>query len=398
MLDTTRARERFGFAAKTSLEEGLASDHRLVPKHGRDRRKRRETLMSERKRALITGITGQDGSYLAELLLAKGYEVHGVVRRSSSFNTERIDHLYRDPHDPEARLFLHYGDLGDGSALGGAAWQGQARRDLQPRRAEPRARQLRCPRVHRRRDRARHGAPARGDPRRRHRSHASTRPRRRSCTARSSRRRSARPRRSIRAARTPPPRPTRSTSRRTTASPTACSRSTASCSTTRARAAARPSSRARSPARIGRIKLGLQDKLYLGNLDAKRDWGFAGDYVEAMWLMLQADKPDDYVVATGETHSVREFLELAARRRRIDLADRVVVDPSTSARPRSTCCSVTPARRARSWAGSPQSASAARRDDGRCRSGARPARSARQRLGLSCPGVGLPRAQSSRTG
>ena len=117
-----------------------------------------------------------------------------------------------------------------------------------------------------------------------------------------------------------------------------------------------------------RIKHGLQDKLFLGNLDAKRDWGFAGDYVEAMWLMLQQDKPDDYVIATGETHSVREFLERRVRRARTRLEearrDRPALLP---ARPRSTCCSATRARRARSSAGSPSPLRAAGRDDGRGR-------------------------------
>ena len=117
------------------------------------------------KRALVTGLTGQDGSYLAELLLEKGYEVHGIIRRSSSFNTGRIEHLYKDPHEPGTHLFSHYGDLTDPVALTRLIYELQPRRDLQPRRPEPRPGLLRHPRVHRRRHRGRHAAAARGDPR-----------------------------------------------------------------------------------------------------------------------------------------------------------------------------------------------------------------------------------------
>ena len=116
------------------------------------------------KIALVTGITGQDGAYLAQLLLDKGYVVHGVKRRSSSFNTERVDDLYVDPHEGETRFFMHYGDLTDATNLIRLVQETQARRDLQSRRPEPRAGQLRDARVHRQRRRARHAAPARGDP------------------------------------------------------------------------------------------------------------------------------------------------------------------------------------------------------------------------------------------
>ena len=136
------------------------------------------------KKALITGITGQDGSYLAELLLDKGYEVHGIIRRSSTFNTGRIDHIYQDPHLPRRRLFLHYGDLTDGSSLNLILETRPARRDLQPRRAEPRPGLLRRAGVHRRGHRARHAAAARGDPRASgSRTPASTRRPRRRCSA-----------------------------------------------------------------------------------------------------------------------------------------------------------------------------------------------------------------------
>ena len=170
------------------------------------------------KKALITGITGQDGSYLAELLLDKGYEVYGIIRRSSTFNTDRIDHLYRDPHEPDVRLRLIYGDLTDAQLDQPRDPRRAARRDLQPRRAEPRARQLRRARVHRR-DAAALGAC--GCSRR------SARPGLTlpllpgvvvaSCTARSWRLRRRRPRRSIRARPTRAPRSTRTASRSTTA-------------------------------------------------------------------------------------------------------------------------------------------------------------------------------------
>ena len=119
------------------------------------------------RRALITGITGQDGSYLAELLLGKGYEVHGLVRRSSTFSTSRIDHLYRDPHETDVSLHLYYGDLSDSLVAHQHAQQDQARRGVQPRRPEPRQGQLRDARVHRRHDRHGHAPPARGHPPRR---------------------------------------------------------------------------------------------------------------------------------------------------------------------------------------------------------------------------------------
>jgi len=276
------------------------------------------------KKALITGITGQDGSYLAEFLLNKGYQVHGLIRRSSTFNTDRIDHLYRDFHDPNAKLFLHYGDLsvsgqimdllasiqpdeiyhlgaqshvrvsfdmpeytGDITGLGtlrilesirktgiqtkfyqasssemfGAAPPPQSEKTLfQPRSPYAAAKVYAYHIVQNYRDA--YGIFATNGILFNHES-----PRRGETFV------------------------TRKITRAAT-----------------------------------QIKLGLKDKLYLGNLEAKRDWGFAGDFVEAMWLMLQQDKPDDYVIATGETHSVREFAQTVFGKLGLDYEKHVAVD------------------------------------------------------------------------
>jgi len=278
------------------------------------------------KRALITGITGQDGSYLADLLLTKGYEVHGLIRRSSSFNTERIDHLYRDPHDPETRLFLHYGDLSDGSALANLLAK------VQPEEIYNLAAQSHV--------RVSFDVPEyTGD-----------------ITGLGT----VRLLEAIRDVGLKPKfyqassselygkvveTPQRETTPFHPRSPYAAAKAYAYYITQNYREAYGMFAvngilfNHESPRRgetfvtrkitraLGRIKAGLQDKLFLGNLDAKRDWGFAGDYVEAMWMMLQADVPDDYVVATGETHSVREFLEVAASHAGVDVGERVVVDP-----------------------------------------------------------------------
>jgi GDPmannose 4,6-dehydratase len=277
------------------------------------------------KKALITGITGQDGSYLAEFLLSKGYTVHGLIRRSSSFNTGRIDHLYRDFHDPEARIFLHYGDLsvsaqivdllhsiapdeiyhlgaqshvrvsfdmpeytGDITGLGtlrileairktgiktkfyqasssemfGAALPPQKEdTPFRPQSPYAAAKVYAYYIVRNYRD-AYNLFAANG----------------------------------ILFNHESPRRGETFVTRKVT------------------RAAAQ-------------IKLGLKNKLYLGNLEAKRDWGFAGDYVEAMWLMLQQENPDDYVIATGETHSVREFVEKVFSKLDLDYKKHVEVDP-----------------------------------------------------------------------
>jgi GDPmannose 4,6-dehydratase len=284
------------------------------------------SMTGGRKRALITGITGQDGSYLAEFLLAKGYEVHGMIRRSSSFNTERIDHLYRDPHDPETRLFLHYGDLGDGSALANLLTKVQPA-EIYNLGAQSHVRvSFDVPEYTG--DITGLGAVRLLEAIR----EAGIKPR--FYQASSSELYG-------KVVETPQKESTPFYPR----SPYAAAKAYAFYITQNYRESygmfatngilfnhesprrgetfvTRKISRA-----LARIKLGLQDKLYLGNLDAQRDWGFAGDYVEAMWLMLQAEVPDDYVIATGETHSVREFLELAAERAQVRIDGHVVIDP-----------------------------------------------------------------------
>jgi GDPmannose 4,6-dehydratase len=259
----------------------------------------------ERKKALVTGITGQDGSYLSELLLDKGYEVHGIVRRSSSFNTNRIDHLYRDPHEEDVRIFTHYGDLSDSVALTRLIYE------LQP-------------------DEIYHlGA----------QSHVRVSFDIPEYTfditaAGTLRLLDAMREAGVEDARFYHPR-----------SPYAVAKVSAHWATVNYREAyglfasngilfnhesprrgetfvTRKITRA-----LARIKAGLQDKVYLGNLEAKRDWGYAPDYAEAMWLMLQASEPDDYVVATGETHSVREFLDAAFGYAGLDSEQYVEIDP-----------------------------------------------------------------------
>jgi len=277
------------------------------------------------KRALITGITGQDGSYLAELLLDKGYEVHGVVRRSSSFNTERIDHLYRDPHERGVRLFLHHGDLNDASSLQsiigevkpdevynlGAQSHVRVSFDIPEYTGEVTAlgairlleaiRKLGvgC-RYYQASSSELYGKVVET--------------------------------------------PQRETTPFHPRSPYAAAKAYAFYVTLNYREAyglyavngilfnheserrgetfvTRKITRA-----VGRIKHGLQRELFLGNLDAKRDWGHAADYVEAMWLMLQQSEPDDFVIGTGETHSVREFLELSFSRAELDWREHVKID------------------------------------------------------------------------
>jgi GDPmannose 4,6-dehydratase len=277
------------------------------------------------KKAFLTGITGQDGSYLAELLLSKGYEVHGLIRRSSTFNTDRIDHLYRDVHEPNTTLFLHYGDLsvsgqlmdllysiapdeiyhlgaqshvrvsfempeytGDITALGtlrvleairktgiktkfyqasssemfGAAPPPQSENTIfQPRSPYAAAKVYSYHIAQNYRD-AYNLFVTNG----------------------------------ILFNHESPRRGETFVTRKITRAAT-------------------------------QIKLGLKDKLYLGNLEAKRDWGYAGDFVEAMWLMLQQEKPDDFVIATGETHSVREFTEKVFAKLDLDYKKYVAVDP-----------------------------------------------------------------------
>ncbi len=282
------------------------------------------------KPALISGITGQDGSYLSELLLAKGYEVHGIVRRSSSFNTQRIDALYQDSHEAGARLFLHYGDLTDAHALAatmakvkptevyniGAQSHVRVSFDLPIYTTEVDAlgamNALEAVRDYE--DRSGHQV--------------------RYYQASSSEMFG-------KAQEVPQTEKTPFYPR----SPYACSKVFAHWATINYREAYGLHASCgilfnhESPRRgetfvtrkitraIGRIKHGLQQKLFLGNLEAKRDWGYAGDYVEAMWAMLQQDAPDDYVIATGRSMSVREFCERAFAVVGLEYKDFVEIDP-----------------------------------------------------------------------
>ena len=280
------------------------------------------------KRALITGVTGQDGSYLTEFLLAKGYEVHGLMRRASLFNTDRIDHLYHDPHLAGAKLSLHYGDLTDGSGLRrvlekvdpdevynlGAQSHVKVSFEVPEYTAEVVAiGTLRL--IEALRDHILHGGRAV-----------------RYYQAGSSEMFGA----------SPPPQNEKTPFY--PRSPYGVSKAAAHWFAVNYREAhglficngilfnhesprrgetfvTRKVTRA-----VGRIRHGLQDKIYLGNLDARRDWGFTGDFVEAMWLMLQQDEPDDYIVATGVMHSVRELVETAFAAAGLDWQRHVELD------------------------------------------------------------------------
>ncbi|NQU76993.1 MAG: GDP-mannose 4,6-dehydratase [Planctomycetes bacterium] len=278
------------------------------------------------KKALITGITGQDGSYLAEFLLNKGYEVHGLVRRSSTFGTERIEHIYQDPHHAGARLFLHYGDLTDGAGLRQVVSQSQPD-EVYNLGAQSHVRVSFDQPVY---------------------------------TAQVDAVGTLRLLEAIRdiglktrfyqasssemfgqAAEMPQSENTPFHPR----SPYGCAKVFSFWQTVNYRESyglfacngilfnhesprrgetfvTRKITRAAT-----RIKEALQDTLYLGNLEAKRDWGFAGDYVEAMWLMLQHDRPDDYVVATGKSYSVQEFLQEVFTQLNLDWKKYVEIDP-----------------------------------------------------------------------
>ncbi len=262
------------------------------------------------KKALITGITGQDGSYLAEFLLKKGYEVFGVIRRSSSFNTGRIDHIYQDPHTPEVKLKLVYGDLNDASSLN------RILREVQPDEIYNLGAQSH---VRVSFDVPEYTGEVTGMGALRildaiRETGVKTRFYQASSSELYGRVQQV---------------PQSETTPFYPRSPYACAKLYAYWITVNYREAYNLYAcngilfNHESPRRgetfvtrkitkaIAAIRYGLQDKLYLGNLDSKRDWGFAGDYVEAMWLMLQQDKPDDFVIATGETYSVRQFLEEA---------------------------------------------------------------------------------------
>jgi len=264
------------------------------------------------KKALITGITGQDGSYLAELLLDKGYEVHGIIRRSSSFNTARLEHLYRDPHLPSARLRLHYGDLTDTASLT------QLLVELRPDEIYNLGAQSHV-RVSFDIPQSTGDIVGLGTLR----LLEAIRQAGLVDTVRFYQASSSEMYGKVQAV------PQSETTPFWPRSPYACAKVYAHWLTVNYRESyALHASNGilfnhESPRRgetfvtrkitraATRIKLGLQDALYLGNLDAKRDWGYAKEYVAMMWLMLQQETPDDYVVATGETHSVREFVEEA---------------------------------------------------------------------------------------
>lgn len=280
------------------------------------------------KRALILGLTGQDGSYLAELLLAKGYEVHGVIRRSSSFNTDRVDHLYQDPHSPTTRFFMHYGDLSDGSGL---------RRIIANMRPHEIYNLAAQSHVKVSFDQPEYTADVDGLGTLRVLEAA------RELQAAGHETRVYQAGTSEMFGSTPPPQS--ELSRFHPRSPYAVAKVYSYWQTVNYREAygmfacngilfnheserrgetfvTRKITRAAT-----RIKLGLQERLYLGNLDAARDWGYAPDFVRAMWLMLQQDKPDDYVIATGEMHTVREFLDRVFSVLDLDWHDHVIVDP-----------------------------------------------------------------------
>jgi GDPmannose 4,6-dehydratase len=281
--------------------------------------------VSQTKRALITGISGQDGSYLAELLLSKGYEVHGLVRRSSSFNTRRLDPIYRDPHEANTRLVLHYGDLADGVSLTNLI------RDLQPHEIYHLGAQSHV--------RVSFDIPE--------------------YTAQTTGLGTLRILEAIRASgvhtrfyqasssemfgAAPPPQNERTPFH--PRSPYGAAKVFAYWVTVNFREAYGLFAvngllfNHESPRRgetfvtrkisrgVARIRAGLQDKLYLGNLDSLRDWGYAPNFVEAMWLMLQQPEADDFVIATGESHTIREFLDLAFGRVGLDWHQYVEVDP-----------------------------------------------------------------------
>jgi GDPmannose 4,6-dehydratase len=276
-------------------------------------------------RALVTGVTGQDGSYLAELLLAKGYEVHGLIRRSSSFNTERLDPIYRDPHESGVRFLMHYADLSDSGSLVNLV------RELEP-------------------DEIYHlGA----------QSHVKVSFEIPEYTADTTGMGTVRILEAIRASgvstrfyqasssemfgSAPPPQSEATPFH--PRSPYGVSKVFSYWMAVNYREAHGLHAsngilfNHESPRRgetfvtrkvtraVARIKAGMQQKLYLGNLDSKRDWGYAPEYVEAMWLMLQQDKPDDYVIATGEAHTIREFCQLAFDRVGLDWEEHVEIDP-----------------------------------------------------------------------
>jgi GDPmannose 4,6-dehydratase len=276
------------------------------------------------KRALITGVTGQDGSYLAELLLGKGYEVHGLIRRSSSFNTQRLDPIYRDPHESGVRFFMHYGDLSDSGSLVNLI------RDLEPDEIYHLGAQSHV-KVSFEIPEYTSDATAMGTVRMLEAVRASGIQTRFYQASSSEMFGSA-----------PPPQ--NETTPFHPRSPYGISKAFAFWMTVNYREAygmfatngilfnhesgrrgetfvTRKITRA-----VARIEAGIQDKLFLGNLDSRRDWGYAPEYVETMWLMMQHDRPDDFVIASGESHSVREFAERAFARLDLDWERHVEID------------------------------------------------------------------------
>ena len=277
------------------------------------------------RKALITGITGQDGSYLAELLLSKDYEVHGLIRRSSTFNTDRIDHIYTDPHDPKSRLFLHYGDLNDGSQLTNLIY------NIKPDEIYHLGAQSHV--------RVSFDIPEfTGDVTGLGTTRVLEAIRRSGINTRFYQASS-----SEMFGDAPPPQSETTPFR--PRSPYGVAKLYAHWMAKNYRdgyglfAVNGILFNHESPRRgetfvtrkitraVARIKYGLEEKLYLGNLDAKRDWGYAGDYVKAMWLMLQQEKPDDFVIATGESHSVKELMVEAFGYANLDWRRHVVIDP-----------------------------------------------------------------------
>ncbi len=285
--------------------------------------------MTQRKRALITGITGQDGSYLSEFLLEKGYEVHGIIRRTSTFNTDRIDHIYEDPHTVDAKLFLHYGDLTDATTLR------RILEEVQPVEVYNLGAQSHV--------RVSFDSPAytvdsvamgtlhllEAIRDYQHRTDIQIRFYQAGSSEMFGKVQEI---------------PQKETTPFYPRSPYACAKLYAHWQTINYREAYNLFAcngilfNHESPRRgetfvtrkitraLARIVAGQQKKLYLGNVDTKRDWGYAKDYVKAMWLMLQQDAPDDYVVATGETHSVKEFLDIAFGHVNLDWHEYVAFD------------------------------------------------------------------------
>jgi GDPmannose 4,6-dehydratase len=277
------------------------------------------------KRALITGITGQDGSYLAEFLLGKGYEVHGVKRRSSSFNTERLDDIYSDWHEQDSRVFLHFADMSDAGSLWNLLYAVKPD-EVYNLAAQSHVRvsfdipEYTCDVTANGALRLLEGIRRTGLDCRYYQASSSE----------------------MFGSALPPQNESTTFHPR---SPYACAKLFAHSITTNYResygifACSGILFNHESPRRgetfvtrkiaraAARIKAGLQETLYIGNMDAKRDWGYAPEYVEAMWLMLQQDQPDDYVIGTGESHSVREFLEVAFARAGLDWKQHVIVDP-----------------------------------------------------------------------